>query len=226
MVIVQTRECGITGESCGTEVELGPVPTAEVMLEGEPVVALLDTGSPVTLVSLEFLLQVLARRKPCEQTPEEWKQEVRKRLEPTSAALRNYGGGQLPVVRQVKTTLVRSGHEVTATVQVQKGAPTKLLIGTDLLSQLGFLFVKTELEGGDLDLLAECTDPETDEVELAEEELAGHPDSERGTEEELESGTVRLLQATRLPGQHGRVVNAKVVVTHCLISNPTWNSMV
>ena len=108
-------------------------------------------------------------------------------------ALRNYGGGQLPVVRQVKTTLVRSGHEVTATVQVQKEAPTKLLIGTDLLSQLGFLFVKTELEGGDLDLLEECTDPETDEeVELAEEELAGHPDSERGTEEELESSTVRL----------------------------------
>ena len=202
----------ITGESCGTEVELGPVPTAEVMLEGEPVVALLDTGSPVTLVSLEFLLQVLAKRKPCEQTPEEWKQEVRKRLEPTSVALRNYSGGQLPVVRQVKTTLVRSGHEVTATVQVQKEAPTKLLIGTDLLSQLGFLFVKTELEGGDLDLLAECTDPETDEeVEMAEEELAGHPDSERGTEEELESGTVRLLQAARLPGQHGRVVKAKVV---------------
>ena len=217
----------ITGESCGTEVELGPVPTAEVMLEGEPVVALLDTGSPVTLVSLEFLLQVLAKRKPCEQTPEEWKQEVRKRLEPTSVALRNYGGGQLPVVRQVKTTLVRSGHEVAATVQVQKEAPTKLLIGTDLFSQLGFLFVKTELEGGDLDLLAECTDPETDEeVEMAEEELAGHPDSERGTEEELESGTVRLLQAARLPGQHGRVVKAKVVVTHCLISNPTWNSMV
>ena len=107
----------ITGESCCTEVELGPVPTAEVMLEGE-----LDTGSPVTLVSLEFLLQVLAKRKPHEQTPEEWKQEVRKRLEPTSVALRNYGGGQLPVVRQVKTTLVRSGHEVTATVQVQKEA--------------------------------------------------------------------------------------------------------
>ena len=122
-------------------------------------------------------------------------------------AVRNYGGGQLPVVRQKKTTLVRSGHEVTATVQVQKEAPTKLLIGTDLLSQLGFLFVTTELEGGDLDLLAECTDPETDE----EEELAVHPDSERGTEEELESGTVRLLQATWLLGQHGGVGKAKAV---------------
>ena len=29
-------------------VELGPVPMAEVVLEGEPVEALLDTGSPVT----------------------------------------------------------------------------------------------------------------------------------------------------------------------------------
>ena len=134
----------ITGESCGT----GPVPTAEVMLEGEPVVALLDTGSPVTLVSLEFLLQVLAKRKPCEQTPEEWKHEVRKRLEPTSVALRKYGCGQLPVVRQVKTTLVRSVRAWPQCMQVQKEAQTKLLIGTDLLSQLGFLFVKTELEAG------------------------------------------------------------------------------
>ena len=158
-------------------------------------------------VSLEFLLQVLAKRKPHEQTPEEWKQEVRKRLEPTSVDLRNYSGGQLPVVRQVKTTLVRSGHEVTATVQVQKEAPTKLLIGTDLLSQLGFLFVKTELEGGDLDLLAECTDPETDEqVEWQRKSWQGTL-----TPRELESGTVCLLQATRLPGQHGRVVKAKVV---------------
>ena len=38
--------------------ELGPVLTAEVLLEGEAVEALLDTGSPVTIVSLEFLVQV------------------------------------------------------------------------------------------------------------------------------------------------------------------------
>ena len=43
---------------------LGPTPTAEVELEGERVEALLDTGSPVTIVSLSFLLQLLARKRP------------------------------------------------------------------------------------------------------------------------------------------------------------------
>lgn len=73
-------------------------------------IALLDTGSPVTLVSLEFLLQVLAKRKPCEQTPEEWKRD-----EEAPLALRNYRGGQLLVVKQVKITLARPGK---ATVQI------------------------------------------------------------------------------------------------------------
>ena len=40
---------------------------------GEPVKALLDTGSPVTIVSLEFFLQAWARRKPQYQSLQEWK---------------------------------------------------------------------------------------------------------------------------------------------------------
>ncbi len=43
--------------------------------------ALLDTGSPVSIVSLEFLLDVLAKRGLEGQSPEEWRQEVEKRLQ-------------------------------------------------------------------------------------------------------------------------------------------------
>jgi len=47
----------------------------------------------------------------------------------------------------------RPGYSTSAVVQVQKGAPAKLLIGTDLLSQLGHLFTQTSIEGDDHDML-------------------------------------------------------------------------
>ena len=83
--------------------------------------ALLDTGSPVTIVPLEFLLQVLAKKRPPNQPPEEWKKHVEKQLEPTPVALRNYGGGCLPVVRQVVVTTTRSGHQVKQWSRYKRG---------------------------------------------------------------------------------------------------------
>ena len=56
------------------------IPTAEIKLEGTSVRAVLSTDSPVTIVFLKFLFQVLAENKPKQQTPEEWKTETRKRL--------------------------------------------------------------------------------------------------------------------------------------------------
>ena len=97
--------------------------------------------------------------RPKGQSPEKWRQEVDKRLEPTTVALRNYGGGKLPIVRQVQARLARAGHQVKAIVQVQRRAPAKLLIGTDLLSQLGFLFVSTGVEKDDVDLLEDSGRP-------------------------------------------------------------------
>ena len=64
------------------ESQLGPTLTAEVVFEGNPVRAFLDTGSPVTIVSLDFLLQSLAKQRPDGQTPTEWKEAVRRRLNP------------------------------------------------------------------------------------------------------------------------------------------------
>ena len=40
-----------------------------------------------------------------------------------------------------------------AVIQVQKGAPASLLVGTDVLPQLGYLFVQSTMEGEDTDLL-------------------------------------------------------------------------
>ena len=70
---------------------LGPTPTVEVLFEGVPTRALLDTGSPVTIVSLNFVLQALAKQRKESQTPTEWEQEVKARLGPIKLTLQNYG---------------------------------------------------------------------------------------------------------------------------------------
>ena len=43
--------------------KLGPVLTLTVEVQGEPVEALIDTGSPVTIVSLKWLLQLLVKQR-------------------------------------------------------------------------------------------------------------------------------------------------------------------
>ena len=54
--------------------------------------------------------------------------------------LQNYSGDRLRIVRQIRVHLAHSGFVVEAPIQVQKATPAKLLIGTDILPQLGHLF--------------------------------------------------------------------------------------
>ena len=88
--------------------------------EGRPVQALLDTGSPVTIVSLEFLLQTLAKQRPASQTVAEWQVAVKARLQPPSVTLQSYGGKELNIVRQVSTVVSRGDHDCEAIILVQK----------------------------------------------------------------------------------------------------------
>ena len=46
--------------------DLGPTLSVKVECERSPINALLHTGSPVSIVPLQFLLQPLARQKPNE----------------------------------------------------------------------------------------------------------------------------------------------------------------
>ena len=52
---------------------LGPTPTTEVLLDHLPV---LDTGSPISIVSLEFFLKSAAKKRTSAQTPAEWGKAV------------------------------------------------------------------------------------------------------------------------------------------------------
>ena len=53
---------GISSDNVMGQVQLGPILTALIEVEGETIEALLDTGSPVTIIRLETLLQLLAKQ--------------------------------------------------------------------------------------------------------------------------------------------------------------------
>ena len=96
-----------------------------------------------------------------------------------------------------------------AVVQVQQNAPAKLLVGTDTLSQLGFMFISTG-EEEDVDML--------------------EPASKQG---DSKQGVVSLLRSVRLPGQHSKLVRATEGVhghrtsrtcwTRKVVATPSWN---
>lgn len=79
-------------------------------------------------------------------------------------------------------------------MQVRGGAPVDLLLGTDLLPHLGFSMVAKNPDGFPRDLLQKPTHSPTTE----EHTLTNH------------APVVRLIQPTKLPPLHQKMVRAKV----------------
>lgn len=126
---------------------LGPTVYAPVAVEGVSAVALIDTGSPATIASLEFVLKVFQHNRPKDQTNAQWTEVARGKLKNTDVLLKNYGGYQLDFIAQTELTLSRGNQKLVSTVLVRKDAPNDLLVGTDVQPQLGFsLIVKMRME--------------------------------------------------------------------------------
>ena len=125
---------------------------------------------------------------------------VEKRFEPSTITLQKYSGVNINIIRQMRVSISRSvSAEVQAMVQVQKDATAKLLIGTDLPPALGFIFLQTEFEGEDVNLLK----PQQTKAEL-NEEPPEHQEQSTGADNQTKSvdtvsGVVQLIQATRVP---------------------------
>ena len=79
---------GITSSFSTSNIQLGPILTAEVSVEGEIIEVFLDTGSPVTIILLEALLEILAKQCRPDQTISEWRITTESQLEPTSLILK------------------------------------------------------------------------------------------------------------------------------------------
>ena len=179
---VANRLHGIELPQKPKKTHLGPVVIAEVQVEGVSTQALLDTGSPVTIVDLDFVVQALAENCEKHVTPIECMSAVEQRFQVPEVPLKSYGGEELNLVGQTKVVLSRCNYSTEATIQVQKDAPVKLLIGTDMQPQLGIAFVMQD-EGQVTDL-------------LKQEPWQG-------------DCVVRLVKATRLPANHMKMVQVQ-----------------
>ena len=91
---------GISSPDAKDNPHLGPIIYSEVQLEGIPVQALLDTGSPATIVSLEFLIEARWKTKPPHLTRKKWEEDFKKKLKSPEITLQNYGGDRLNIVGQ------------------------------------------------------------------------------------------------------------------------------
>ena len=143
----------ITSTDANKQMHLGPVISTKVELEGSITDALLDTGSPATIVSLEFLMKALWKQKPAEQSREEWDEYFKKRTEPPDVTLQNYGGDRINTVGQVRVTISRGAYSHETVIQVQRHGPVPLLIRTNLQAKLGFMFLQTNPDGTAVNLL-------------------------------------------------------------------------
>ena len=130
----------------------GPTVMAKLEVNGVKTEALVDTGSPVTIVSLAFAMHVLSKDRGLYSSVEEWKQETIKKFSEPTVNLRNYGGLRLNVSSQVQFNFSQGEERERAIVLVQKDAPHQVLLGTDLQPQLGISLVIAK-PGGAVDLL-------------------------------------------------------------------------
>ena len=134
----------VAAESGAEDGQLGPSVTAKVLVNGIPTQALIDTGSPATVVSLEFVLNVFVKEKEEHKTPARWREETFEKFRPPSVLLKAYSGHKLNIISEVSLRLTHGSRTVEVVVLVQEGAPHELLLGTDVQSKLGFALVVEE----------------------------------------------------------------------------------
>ena len=131
---------------------LGPSVIVQLGVNGVLTDALVDTGSPATIVSLKFILQVLAESKDGQQTAEEWRKKTMEWFSAPAVTLTSCGGERLDIFAQIPVVLSQGEQNVDAVVLVQKDAPHSLLLGSELQARLGFSLF-SETNGRKVDLL-------------------------------------------------------------------------
>ena len=128
----------------GLAVKPGPRVTTTVEVNGVECAAVVDTGSPVTIVSEECLLKVWKMMKP-DLTNEERQEDVISNCRPATVTLRTYTDARVPNVAEIEVELKNRLKVMKTVLIVQKDAPQELLLGTDTLRSLGFSMELKEL---------------------------------------------------------------------------------
>ena len=213
-------------QSDGPQSNIGPTITSRVEVGGVPTEALVDTGSPVTIISLDFAMIVMAKERSKFASVEEWQEATLKKFEPPAVSLRNYGGGRLDIMAQLPVRISQGEYHADVMVLVRKKAPNRLLLGTDAQPLLGYILVKKETEDSGVNITTGETvqlshksvqtpqkSDDAQEVASPERQLPGERREEtkpRDVPTTAPPGVVRLLTATRIPSGYKKMVRAKV----------------
>ena len=123
---------------------LGPTVFVDVEVNEVKTIALVDTSA--TIISLDFVLQVLADQRDQRLTPVQWKEKTLQRFSSPEVSLTSYGGHGVDIVAQIPLRLKLSNKCTDAVVLVQKGAPNQLLLGTDVQPRLGIALIVQEYD--------------------------------------------------------------------------------
>ena len=133
---------------------LGPTVFAPVKVNGITTDALVDTRSPAMIISLGFVLKVLVKLRPQNQTDEQWCDAIWKKFQEPDVALSSCGGHRLDFIVQIQLSLSQGDQQIKTIVLMKKDAPNNLFIGTDVQPKLGFALVIKKPNGGAADLLS------------------------------------------------------------------------
>ena len=98
---------------------LGPTLKVKASVKGCSTEALIDTSSPVSLVSIDFLLHALIKNMDSGATQEHITKTLKARLEDPQLTVSNFGGDKVNVVGQATVTLCCGEHtsQVTLTAK-------------------------------------------------------------------------------------------------------------
>ena len=130
-----------TAKQSTMSLRLGPIPRLSVTVEGFEVEALVDTGCPTTIISKTLCRQILDQ--PDSQVPhltlEEHRSQNAQRLglSKPSLQLHAYCGKQLPIGAEITLHLQAGECLAKGVVLIQDNSPVELLLGTNLMTQLG-----------------------------------------------------------------------------------------
>ena len=111
---------GGTNQGADRGPTLGPTLKVKALIEGCPTEALIDTGSPVSLVSIDFLLRALIKTMDNGATQTDITNTLRTRLEDPQLKVRNFGGEEVNIVGQATVTLSCGNHKSQITLLVPR----------------------------------------------------------------------------------------------------------
>jgi len=82
----------------------------EVSVNGVKESACIDTGSPVTLLSLKQVVRILAEQNKDYEKQQDWKRTMLMLFQEPSVSLKSYSGDQLNIIAQLPLSLKQGDY--------------------------------------------------------------------------------------------------------------------